>query len=85
MAQLVEHILGKDEVPSSNLGSSSKQKTHPKGCVFCLNRYLRFELGFDDIHAYGVILLKHILQPPLFIPPKQNNNHYGVCKMRKDD
>ena len=22
--QLVEHILGKDEVPSSNLGSSSK-------------------------------------------------------------
>ena len=24
MAQLVEHILGKDEVPSSNLGSSSK-------------------------------------------------------------
>ena len=27
MAQLVEHILGKDEVPSSNLGSSSKNKT----------------------------------------------------------
>ena len=26
MAQLVEHILGKDEVPSSNLGSSSKKK-----------------------------------------------------------
>ena len=26
MAQLVEHILGKDEVPSSNLGSSSKNK-----------------------------------------------------------
>ena len=25
MAQLVEHILGKDEVPSSNLGSSSRQ------------------------------------------------------------
>ena len=24
MAQLVEHILGKDEVPSSNLGSSSR-------------------------------------------------------------
>ena len=37
MAQLVEHILGKDEVPSSNLGSSSKQKTHPIGCVFCLD------------------------------------------------
>ncbi len=26
MAQLVEHILGKDEVPSSNLGSSSKKR-----------------------------------------------------------
>ena len=29
MAQLVEHILGKDEVPSSNLGSSSK---NPECC-----------------------------------------------------
>ena len=28
MAQLVEHILGKDEVPGSNPGSSSKQ---PRG------------------------------------------------------
>ena len=28
MAQLVEHILGKDEVPSSNLGSSSKNLKH---------------------------------------------------------
>ena len=25
MAQLVERVLGKDEVPSSNLGSSSKR------------------------------------------------------------
>ncbi len=32
MAQLVEHILGKDEVPSSNLGSSSK-----KGITFLVN------------------------------------------------
>ena len=32
MAQLVEHILGKDEVPSSNLGSSSR---HPRGFM-CL-------------------------------------------------
>ena len=31
MAQLVEHILGKDEVPSSNLGSSSKTRNHPFG------------------------------------------------------
>ncbi len=27
MAQLVEHILGKDEVPGSNPGSSSKKTT----------------------------------------------------------
>lgn len=27
MAQLVEHILGKDEVTSSNLVSSSKKKS----------------------------------------------------------
>ncbi len=31
MAQLVEHILGKDEVPSSNLGSSSKITPCPFG------------------------------------------------------
>ena len=34
MAQLVEHILGKDEVPSSNLGSSSK-------------KHLRMQVLFD--------------------------------------
>ena len=49
MAQLVEHILGKDEVPSSNLGSSSKQKApfgvpaieqvHPKRRAFNQKRY----------------------------------------------
>ena len=36
MAQSAEHILGKDEVPSSNLGSSSK-KIQPAlvvGCIF---------------------------------------------------
>ena len=36
MAQLVEHILGKDEVPSSNLGSSSKQKSTARAVLFCL-------------------------------------------------
>ena len=45
MAQLVEHILGKDEVPSSNLGSSSKKTATLLGlrsfCIF----YSRFELG----------------------------------------
>ena len=34
MAQLVEHILGKDEVPSSNLGSSSKKRSNPSGLLF---------------------------------------------------
>ena len=34
MAQLVEHILGKDEVPSSNLGSSSKKRSNPFGLLF---------------------------------------------------
>ena len=40
MAQLVEHILGKDEVPSSNLGSSSKQprgSKDPRGFGFYLD------------------------------------------------
>ena len=43
MAQLVEHILGKDEVPSSNLGSSSKKKSRVSGFFF---------LVFFTIHYY---------------------------------
>ena len=36
MAQLVEHILGKDEVPGPNPGSSSKMTRNPFGLlVFC--------------------------------------------------
>ena len=31
MAQLVEHILGKDEVPGPNPGSSSKKTRYPFG------------------------------------------------------
>ena len=31
IAQSVERILGKDEVASSNLASSSKEKAHPSG------------------------------------------------------
>ena len=34
MAQLVEHILGKDEVPSSNLGSSSRTSTPRQRSAF---------------------------------------------------
>ena len=45
MAQLVEHILGKDEVPSSNLGSSSKQprsSKEPRGFGFLWALYTLF-------------------------------------------
>ena len=41
MAQLVERVLGKDEVSSSNLDSSSKDRTaHGYGLLL----YIRFEL-----------------------------------------
>ena len=36
MAQQVEHVLGKDEVPGSNPGISSKNKTHLfRWVLFC--------------------------------------------------
>ena len=38
MAQLVERVLGKDEVPSSNLGSSSKPKSTARAVLFGLER-----------------------------------------------
>ncbi len=41
MAQLVERVLGKDEVPGSNPGSSLKSKSNPKGLLFDLH-YSRF-------------------------------------------
>ena len=47
MAQLVEHILGKDEVPSSNLGSSSKTRNHPFGWFFVLESLLAIRIGFS--------------------------------------
>ena len=37
MAQLVEHILGKDEVPGPNPGSSSRQpRGNPSGLWFSI-------------------------------------------------
>ena len=47
MAQLVEHILGKDEVPSSNLGSSSKTRNHPFGWFFVLESLLAIRIRFS--------------------------------------
>ena len=49
MAQLVEHILGKDEVPSSNLGSSSN-KRHPEWDAFFAAT--RFELRSAKTRLY---------------------------------
>ena len=47
MAQLVEHILGKDEVPSSNLGSSSNAKDTLWVSFFgCVGSATLFELVF---------------------------------------
>ena len=47
IAQQVERILGKDEVPSSNLGSSSKRKASPSGLAFCLAKRIRFESNIE--------------------------------------
>ena len=38
IAQSVERILGKDEVASSNLASSSNKKAHPDGWAFLLEK-----------------------------------------------
>ena len=51
MAQLVEHILGKDEVPSSNLGSSSKKALHTK-CFFVF--YMKFTSDLRVAFLFGV-------------------------------
>ena len=56
IAQQVERILGKDEVPSSNLGSSSKRDTilHEIVSLFCAlgkNRNLRNSLTHTQTHT----------------------------------
>ena len=45
MAQLVEHILGKDEVPGPNPGSSSKRKGHHLRCPFLVRLAATIGLG----------------------------------------
>ena len=54
MAQLVEHILGKDEVPSSNLGSSSKKADTFWCRLFWL--YLQFELRVCEANTSSMRL-----------------------------
>ena len=51
MAQLVEHILGKDEVPSSNLGSSSKE-------TLVERRGLLVSMGKNRPHPFAAIFRK---------------------------
>ena len=59
MAQLVEHILGKDEVPSSNLGSSSKTKGTPnRGCPFWFHLAL-FKFRAMKLASLTVMSLRH--------------------------
>ena len=53
IAQSVERILGKDEVASSNLASSSKTKAHPKGWAFLFWTMGRFE-KFDTTVRWTV-------------------------------
>ncbi len=44
VAQLVEHIHGKDEVSSSILDIGSHTKKHPSGCfLVCEPNYFRFQ------------------------------------------
>ena len=55
MAQLVEHILGKDEVPSSNLGSSSRKKPNANALgFFQRNPPLRVDEIVSDDEIYFV-------------------------------
>ena len=44
MAQQVEHVLGKDEVPGSNPGISSRKAQLREGLCFCFIMELAFNL-----------------------------------------
>ena len=46
MAQQVEHVLGKDEVPGSNPGSSSKKETGDILSLFLYNENPAIVAGF---------------------------------------
>ena len=53
IAQQVERILGKDEVASSNLASSSKKSVIPFGMADFFVRCYRFELA-KPVKIWGV-------------------------------
>ncbi len=83
MAQLVEHILGKDEVPSSNLGSSSKKKSTAIAVLFFLERCLprrASDVAFgndvhcvSDISPYGEVGKHHITVRQHYITVRQHH------------
>ena len=58
MAQLVEHILGKDEVPSSNLGSSSRQPRREIFGALAFYRGFRHSLR-ECLFIFGVVGSSH--------------------------
>ena len=70
MAQLVEHILGTDEVPSSNLGSSSRQ---PRGYDLGALAFYRgiSSLELVPCSSWGVARLKSFATGSHWLPTVQ--------------
>ena len=65
IAQPVERILGKDEVASSNLASSSKKKVRPKGWTFFLaiDRFERLNAARTSAAGDGLTEPNHYFCP----------------------
>ena len=86
MAQEVEHILGKDEVPSSSLVSSSTKKHTRFGCVFlmCAKFFAHICTISSKLCVAPVVYARCLfLQaiPHLRLPSKlsrQTSRRYGV-------
>ena len=58
MAQLVERVLGKDEVSSSNLDSSSKDRTaHGYGLLLCIDIFIskKYKTAEKYIYFFAVL------------------------------
>ena len=76
MAQLVEHILGKDEVPSSNLGSSSRQ---PRREIFGALAFYRVPTKY----LWELFSLKGVVWScyPELVPLLFVGSYYSVFKI----
>ena len=56
MAQLVEHILGKDEVPGSNPGSSSRQpRRYAFGALVLYTHFERTQYIFEGLYGAATL------------------------------